>query len=198
MNGIELYFPVRGSVVPDTREALRYIGVTSTSPDDKLLSVVEDVNTEIVRAAKYAACYTSVDCVYRDGLIMLGDLPVRSKDLVKNLSNCGAAFIFAATSGAEIDRLISREMVKSSVRGLIADSLGSAAIEAFCDNLNRSLSDNIKTRPRFSPGYGDFNISFQKNLIQMLDARRKIGLSLTDSCMMTPSKSVTAVIGIES
>ena len=56
MNGIELYFPVRGSVVPDTREALRYIGVTSTSPDDKLLSVVEDVKTEIVRAAKYAAC----------------------------------------------------------------------------------------------------------------------------------------------
>ena len=60
MNGIELYFPVRGSVVPDTREALRYIGVTSTSPDDKLLSVVEDVKTEIVRAAKYAACYRCV------------------------------------------------------------------------------------------------------------------------------------------
>ncbi len=197
MNGIELYYPVGGEIVPDTREALRYIGVTSAVPDDKLLSAVENVKTEIVRAAKYAACYASVSCVISDDVIVLGELSVRSKALAKNLRGCSRAFVFAATAGAEIDRLISREMVKSPVRGLIADSLGSSAIEAFCNNLNGKLSENIKTRPRFSPGYGDFDIAFQKKLIQMLDARRKIGLSLTDSCMMTPSKSVTAVIGIE-
>ena len=197
MNGIELYYPKAESIVPDTREALRYIGVSPNAPDVQLLSAVENVKSEIVRAAKYAACYSVVDCVCLDGGILLGELSIQSKALEKNLRGCSSAYIFAATSGAEIDRLISREMVKSSVRGLIADSLGSAAIEAFCNDLNRKLSGNLKTHPRFSPGYGDFDIGFQRNLIQLLDARRKIGLSLTDSCMMTPTKSVTAVIGME-
>ena len=51
-------------------------------------------------------------------------------------------------------------------------------------------------RPRFSPGYGDFPIEFQEPIMRMLDCAKKIGLTMTDSYMMSPTKSVTAIIGI--
>ena len=50
-------------------------------------------------------------------------------------------------------------------------------------------------RPRFSPGYGDFDIHHQEEILRMLDAHKKIGLSMTESYMLTPTKSVTALIG---
>ena len=51
-------------------------------------------------------------------------------------------------------------------------------------------------RPRFSPGYGDFSIEHQKQILQMLNAAKEIGVSSTESSMLTPTKSVTALIGL--
>ena len=56
--------------------------------------------------------------------------------------------------------------------------------------------DKNYLRPRFSPGYGDFSILYQKDVLRMLDAPKKIGLTMTDGYMLTPTKSVTAIIGI--
>ena len=50
-------------------------------------------------------------------------------------------------------------------------------------------------KPRFSPGYGDLSLEVQKEIFSLLDCPRKIGVSLGDSLLMTPSKSVTAIIG---
>ena len=50
---------------------------------------------------------------------------------------------------------------------------------------------------RFSPGYGDFDLKYQKDILEYLDANKKIGISLTDSLMMIPTKSITAIIGIK-
>jgi cobalamin-dependent methionine synthase I len=47
---------------------------------------------------------------------------------------------------------------------------------------------------RFSPGYGDFDIAYQKDILNLLNSSR-IGLTLTEGYMLTPTKSVTAVIG---
>ena len=56
--------------------------------------------------------------------------------------------------------------------------------------------EHLYLRPRFSPGYGDFDICYQEPVVRMLNCAKTIGLTLTDSFMMTPTKSVTAVIGI--
>ena len=57
-------------------------------------------------------------------------------------------------------------------------------------------AQNKWLRPRFSPGYGDFDIHHQDDILRMLDTAKKIGLTMTDSYMLTPTKSVTAIIGI--
>ena len=64
----------------------------------------------------------------------------------------------------------------------------------FCKNIGKE--HNSGTKPRFSPGYGDFDISYQKNIFSCLNSEKYIGLTLTDSMLMVPSKSVTAVVGL--
>ena len=97
--------------------------------------------------------------------------------------------------------MLLREQSRSAADALILDAVLSAAVEAVCDEQEERLRGEFAERSlfltdRFSPGYGDFSIEYQRPIVQMLDAAKKIGLTLTDSCMMVPSKSVTAVIGI--
>ena len=79
---------------------------------------------------------------------------------------------------------------------MVTDAIGSAAIEAFCDYINRSLGDTDYLRPRFSPGYGDLSLECQQLLLDRLEAKKLIGLALTDGGMLTPVKSVTAIVGL--
>ena len=59
------------------------------------------------------------------------------------------------------------------------------------------ISNEKTTVPRFSAGYGDFSLEFQRNICDALDCQRKIGITLQESLIMLPTKSVTAIIGIK-
>ena len=64
----------------------------------------------------------------------------------------------------------------------------------------RELAENDSKsnfRPRFSPGYGDFPLTAQRDIFAILDCPKRIGLSLNQSLLLSPTKSVTAVIGKE-
>ena len=50
---------------------------------------------------------------------------------------------------------------------------------------------------RYSPGYGDFPLEAQRELLALIDAPRKVGVWLTDSLLMVPSKSGSAMIGVK-
>ena len=56
--------------------------------------------------------------------------------------------------------------------------------------------EGLALRPRFSPGYGDLPLEFQRDFFRILRPQRRIGVTLTDACLMVPSKSVTALVGI--
>ena len=126
----------------------------------------------------------------------MGNLVIESRDLAINLKGCRQAIVFAATLGVGVDRLIGRNSRRASYDGLMTDALASAAIEGFCDEVEAFLCDGRLHRPRFSPGYGDLPLAYQKKWIEMTDAPRRIGLTLTESLMMVPAQSVTAIIGI--
>ena len=121
--------------------------------------------------------------------------------LSKNLAACEQIVLFAATLGLELDRIIAKYSRISPSKALFFQAVGAERIEALCDMFNNEIKQcfsqkGLFTRPRFSPGYGDFSIDAQKEIFCILDCPRKIGVSLSDSLIMTPSKSVTAIIGI--
>ncbi|MBO7304960.1 MAG: Vitamin B12 dependent methionine synthase activation subunit, partial [Clostridia bacterium] len=112
---------------------------------------------------------------------------------------CSEVVVFAATVGIEIDRLIKKYNSVSPSRALVLSAVGTEAIESLADAFSADISKeyNIRLRPRFSAGYGDLPLEAQREIFKILDAPRNIGLSLTDGLIMSPTKSVTAFIGLD-
>ncbi len=108
--------------------------------------------------------------------------------------------LLAATLGGGVENAIRRAQVRDMTRALILDCCGSAAIEAVCDAAEQeilaALGEGAFLTDRFSPGYGDLPLSVQPRFLETLDTARRIGLTLTSTGIMTPRKSVTAVLGV--
>ncbi|MCH5198439.1 MAG: Vitamin B12 dependent methionine synthase activation subunit [Oscillospiraceae bacterium] len=133
----------------------------------------------------------------RGDILDLGFAKTTSKNLKKNLEGCNKIVLFAATAGIEFDRLIKKYERVSPSKALWYQSIGSAYVESVCDIFCEEITREYgKTKPRFSPGYGDLPIEMQRDIFSALGCEKNIGITLNDSFFMTPSKSVTAIIGI--
>ena len=105
------------------------------------------------------------------------------------------------TLQALITWLIKRASISGMADAAILQAAGAAAVEAVCDRIEEEINhtaakDGLKARHRFSPGYGDFALSHQSEVLSMVNATKLTGITLTDGYLMVPSKSVTAVIGL--
>ncbi len=183
----------------DKSEILRYCGVKEVDAEtEKLLS---ECLSECEGIFSYKVCYMVSPVTITGDVIDFDFAEAKSAALSKNLSQCDRVLLFAATTGLDIDRLILKYSRVNAAKALVFQAIGAERIEAlcnaFCDDMQAEFEDKgLYLRPRFSPGYGDFTIEFQRNIFSVLDCNRKIGLSLNESLIMSPSKSVTAIVGI--
>ena len=104
----------------------------------------------------------------------------------------------ALTAGLSVDRLLARLNITSQAEHFMTDALSSAAIESFCDHACAIMQASLRCAPRYSPGYGDLSITFQKPLLERLNAFETLGITLNSAYLMTPVKSITAIMGIRS
>ena len=178
----------------DRREILRYAGGGDAA---EVHSLMEECLREVSGKLSYRVCWRRFPVrVYPVGLD-LGFAVVKSEKLKKNLSGCDEMILFAATVGLELDRLIARYGRVSPAKGLMLQAIGAERIEGLCDIFCAELREAEGCiKPRFSPGYGDLPLTLQRDIFAVLDCPRRIGLSLNDSLLMSPSKSVTAIVGI--
>jgi hypothetical protein len=178
------------------REILRYAGCAEADAATALL--MEDCLTEAADALTYKVCYRELPVKIDGEKCDFGTFSVFSHQLARNLENCTRVILLAATVGVGIDRLIQKYSRIAPSRALMMQAIGAERIEAlcdaFCDDTEKEMG--VSLRPRFSPGYGDLPLSVQKDIISLLEAPKRIGLSLNDSLLMSPTKSVTAFAGI--
>ncbi|MBO4495745.1 MAG: hypothetical protein J5752_07810 [Clostridiales bacterium] len=125
----------------------------------------------------------------------------KSEKLKMNLQGCTKVVLFAATIGSGIDRLIRRYEKADPKLGLLLQGLGAERVESLCNAFDaevKTCAEKLggKTNWRYSPGYGDLPIEVQRVFLPLLDAERRLGITLSESCLMAPSKSVTAIIGV--
>ena len=181
------------SPAPDFAEAVRYAGLPKTAAvPDRLRAVFE----ELAPALTYKVCYAEYP-ILRDGdRLDLGFAVVQSADLMTNLADCDRVVLFAATVGLAPDRLAEKYRRLSPEKALYANAVGAERVEALCDAFCADLAAKYAVRPRFSPGYGDLPLALQTAVFHALDCPHKLGVTLTDSLLMTPTKSVTALVGI--
>lgn len=128
------------------------------------------------------------DCVLLDGI------RVTSSALARYFSGCSQTYIFLATLGTEVDRLIMKKKALSLTDGFVFDCVASALIESACDEIEEKICSAAKTKKRFSPGYSDCPLTVQRDIFNVLSADKYIGVKLLDSLLMTPMKSVSAFV----
>ncbi len=183
----------------DRREWFRYMG--APKPSAELERMAEDCEKEAESCFVGRVCYCELPVRCTEGGVDLSFGEIKSRNLAQRLCGCDRAVIFAATVGIEIDRLIAKYSRFSPARALCLQALGSERIEALCDAFCEEMQRRVQktgfvTVPRFSAGYGDLSISLQSDLFRVLDCSRRIGVSLNESLLMSPTKSVTAIVGI--
>lgn len=179
-------------------EILRYLRTKSTVEDEALLNLIEELMDEVNKTVKPKSIYRIFDCTVTDDALILEDFTFKSKRLAENLKGCSRVAVLAATVGTEGDRLL-RRYNSEGARLAVMQAVLASKIEEICDAVQENIEkeNHIKTRQRYSPGYFDLDISEQKKLFSLVEITKRCGISLTDTCQMIPTKSVTAFAGIE-
>lgn len=181
----------------DTGEIKRYMRAAGEAD-----GLIADCLTEAEKVLRYSVAFDVFPVFFSNksadnGLIDLCFAKTESKDLCKNLVGCDRIVLFAATVGIGIDRLIARYGAISPAKALCFEAIGNERVESLCDAFNGDIIKKYGAcAPRFSPGYGDLDLSLQKSIFSVLPCSA-MGLNLNASLLMSPSKSVTAIIGIK-
>lgn len=181
----------------DLREMLRY--AACRAPDEQVTALAASAAEEGCRVLRPALCWREVPLTVTAHRVDLGFTAFDSQKLAAVLTGCDRAVIFAATMGLELDRLIARHGRLSPARGLMLQALGAERIEALCDSFCDFLAAEyapLTVRRRFSPGYGDLPLENQRAFFDVLQCHKEIGLYLNESLLMSPTKSVTAIVGL--
>ena len=186
----------------NTKEILRYLGYGRHEAKEQVLVLIEACVRELERAAVPKSIYKEYPLsFYGEEGIACCAFQTCSKALKKNLKDCQSVLLFGATLGTGVDLLLHRYNRLQMSKAVVLQAAAAAMLEDYCDQMNEELEKKYEEkglylRPRFSPGYGDFSLECQPALLGCLEAGKRIGITLTDSLLMAPSKSVTAVIGI--
>lgn len=181
-------------------EAARYMGIRG-EPDTASAALLN--KAELMVRSRLTPKY-----VFRETAVSFGNdtvkldcmrVPLTGKDIYRHLKDCTRAVILAATLSAEADKLIRQAKVNGMAEALAVDCICSAAVEQVCNRAEEEIFAQLRypyRTWRYSPGYGDLPITLQKEFLLALNAHRRIGLTVSESYMLVPSKSVTAIIGI--
>ena len=178
----------------DLGEILRYAGCKSED------GCVKTLANECITLAKdklsYCVCYTFASVRRVGDEVDLGFTTVKSHNLSTYLSDCDSVLIFAATIGFEIDRLIKSRSIIEPSKAVMLQALGAERCESLCNLFCEDIKpQGVLFKTRVSPGYGDIPLELQKDIFRLLNPQ-KIGITLNESLLMSPSKSVTAIVGI--
>jgi len=181
-------------------EVLRYMGIPPGKADPVTRKLAQDCTLELVRAAQprwtYRLCSLSPEA---DGVRVDNRLLLPGQDIKIHLSGCSQAVLFALTLSSSADTLIRRTEPLDMARAYALDCCATAAAEHLCDQVEQHLHAMFPGcffPFRYSPGYGDLPLDIQADLLDLLDAPRRIGLTCSTSSILIPRKSVTAILGV--
>lgn len=191
------YFPRLTAI--DEQEAVRYAG----APDKSVYApaVVAGICREVLLMIEPAACWE--EYAYRPEARLVLATPayaLPSCDLARHLGGAEQVAVLAVTIGEAVEAFSRRLFAEGRYsEALLAEGAASAAVEQAADQLCAHLERQYRQQglvltSRFSPGYGDWQLDEQPAAL-LLAKGEAIGVSLTKSLMLTPKKSITAIVG---
>ena len=202
----------------DFAETARYLGYKKLSlPDEQISQLINESISELFDILKPQSVYEffELEVLQADSaqaeilpVIQFADVKIASVDLARNLHGCTKVALLAATIGPQVDAAIRRCQTLNPAKAAVMQAAGAMYIEKFVDLVNDEIKKvvcgsvdsadgkELVCKPRYSPGFGDVSLEVQKDFFRLLPCAR-IGLTLMDSLIMSPEKSVTAFQGIK-
>lgn len=175
----------------DLREVSRYLGYRGQALSPEVLALVEACRAELARAVHPRQLSRRVET---------DRLTAHSRDLAHHLRHCREGYLYAVTLGGETDRLLRRWTAQSMAKAAVGQAVCAVWLDwlcaGLCQELQASLGAGEYLTPPFSPGYGDWDLTAQGQVLAVLEAPKRMGLTLTAAGMLVPEKSITAVVGI--
>lgn len=177
-------------------QTLKYLKVDNkTHMLDEQLNKIYDI---IKQHARFKYTYKYFD-INPDLKIINTDFYLEGNAIKKHLKDCTQICILACTLGNLIDREISKQSITDISNTVLMDTLANVILEEEKEKLEQIIKKELSPlfiTSSYSPGYGDFPISFQQNLNTLLNLQKQIGLTVTNLNLLLPRKSITAIIGI--
>lgn len=193
----------------DRAEVLRYMGYSGQPITPELDARIDGVVADCLSIARPMASWEIFDVAGREPLadgtpsVQLAgtSLQLAGRSMEKHMAGAVAAGVLAVTVGMGVERELRRLSLVDPVAQVIFDAAGTTVVERAADACEALVvaaarERGLYTNFRFSPGYGDMPLETQPVLLGALDAQRRLGITLSKSLLMSPTKSVTAVVGL--
>lgn len=184
-------------------EVLRYLGYKKQQIDENLDNIINQTIEESIKLINPKFTFkTFIPSIQEEGVLLEGTtLILKGKDITNHLKSSKETVIMAVTVGSEIERKIKYYEKTELTKALIMDACATTAVEEVCDRIEEYVINSAKDRSlettfRYSPGYGDFPLSIQRDFVNTINAGREIGLTVSPQNLLIPRKSVTAIIGL--
>lgn len=181
------------------KDALRYLGYGDNIPDENMQRILDSCQRDLLNAARPDYVYKIFD-INENCDIEDCEFQLVGEDIRKHLKGCDKVAFMCVTISSDVDKLIRRNQITSMTNAIIIDAMASAMVEQVCDQvedyIRAEFSDEYSFTWRFGLGYGDFPLEGQKQFLDVLNAPKQIGVCVNDGLMLTPTKSVTCIIGI--
>ena len=175
-------------ITPDLDEALRYAGVRADESGDMHRKMAE-IAAQCMKTVTPRCTYRVSEIAWENGMPSLfgGQLVLPGRTAVVMLRSCSHAALLVCTLGTTFDALARQVQARDFADALLLDGFGGAYVEAGCNAAEREIAAKLP---------GDLPLDVQSPLLALTDATRRLGVTLSESNLMNPLKSVTAVIGL--
>lgn len=194
----------KDDLIIDKNEVLRYLGYRGQNLSENLINKIHSVRIESKSLFQPKFIYDIYFINKSDENVEITgtSLKLLGKDINKLLKDCDKCILMAVTLGNNIERRIRFYERVDLTKAVILDACATTAVEEICDLIQNKIKEEcIKEEEsltfRYSPGYGDLSLDIQKKFINVLNAERRIGVTVSEHMLLFPRKSVTAIIGIK-
>lgn len=168
-------------------------------PDEETVALIKEVY-DLCFSLPYRcrAVYFPIEKTEKGFKLTGTDVELEGRLASRHFDGCEGVYLFCGTLGMESERKQREIFSLSPKKAVVLDACFSEYLERKLDETEKSLSSDGKTlTSRISCGYGDLDIAVQKELYDLLEAR-KAGIYMNESFMLTPNKSVIAIVGVRS
>lgn len=192
----------------DRKEVLRYLGYHGQEVTPELDARLDAAIASCLAIGRARASIAVYDVAGREELpdgtpqVTLADtaLTLVGTSMQRHMAGARKVGVLAVTIGMGVERELKRLSLTDHLGQVLFDAAATTMVERAADAAEATLvgmaaREGLYTNFRFSPGYGDMPMQTQHVLLDALDARR-LGITLSPTLLMTPTKSVTAVVGM--